>query len=54
MAVVESRLIRRTTPIPLDPGIVSEKKEETLAKLRQVRERTLAFMEETMERDLSK
>ena len=53
MAVVESRLIRRKTPIPLDPGIVCGK-EEMLAELRQVRERTLAFMEETMERDLSK
>jgi len=53
MAVVESRLIRRKTLIPLDPGIVHEK-EEMLAELRQVRERTLAFVEETMERDLSK
>ncbi len=53
MMVVESRLIRRKTPIPLDPGIVREK-EEMLVELRQVRERTLAFIEETMERDLSK
>ena len=53
MAVVESRLIRRKTPIPLDPGIVHEK-EEILAELRQVRERTLALIEETMDRDLSK
>ena len=53
MAVVESRVIRRKTPIPLDPGIVHEK-EEMLAELRQVRERTLAFIGETMERDLSK
>jgi uncharacterized damage-inducible protein DinB len=53
MAVAKSRLIRLKTPIPLDPEIVHEK-EEMLAGLRQVRERTLAFIEETMERDLSK
>jgi DinB superfamily len=53
MAVAKSRLIRLKTPIPLDPGIVCGK-EEMLAELRQVRERTLAFIEETMERDLSK
>jgi hypothetical protein len=53
MAVAKSRLIRLETPIPLDPGILHEK-EEMLAELRQVRERTLAFIEESMERDLSK
>jgi hypothetical protein len=53
MAVAKSRLIRLKTPIPLDPEIVCEKG-EMLAELRQVRERTLAFIEETMERDLSK
>jgi hypothetical protein len=53
MAVAESRLFRLKTPIPLDPGIVREK-EDMLAELRRVRERTLAFMEETMNRDLSK
>jgi len=53
MAVVESRLIRRKTPIPLDTQMVREK-EEMLAELREVRERTLAFIGETMERDLSK
>ena len=53
MAVVESRLIRRKTPIPLDTQIVREK-EEMLAELREVRERTLAFIGETMECDLSK
>ena len=52
MAVAKSRLIRLKTPIPLDPEIVREK-EEMLAELRQVRQRTLAFIEETMERDLS-
>jgi hypothetical protein len=53
MAVAESRLIRLKSPVPLDPRIVREK-EEMLAELRQVRERTLAFIEETMGRDLSK
>jgi uncharacterized damage-inducible protein DinB len=53
MVLVESRLIRRKTPIPLDAQIVREK-EEMLAELREVRERTLAFIEETTERDLSK
>ena len=53
MAVVESRLIRRKTPIPLDAQIVRQK-EEMLAELREVRERTLAFIGETRERDLSK
>jgi len=53
MAVVESRLIRRKTPIPVDTQLVRQK-EEMLAELREVRERTLAFIEETMERDLSK
>ncbi len=53
MAVVESRLIRRKTPVPLDTQIVREK-EEMLAELREVRERTLVFIGETRERDLSK
>jgi len=53
MAVTESRVIRLKSPVPLDPRIVREK-EEMLAELRQVRERTLAFIEETMGRDLSK
>jgi uncharacterized damage-inducible protein DinB len=53
MALVESRLIRRKTPIPLDAQIVRQK-EEMLAELQEVRERTLAFIGETRERDLSK
>ena len=53
MAVVESRLIRRKTPIPVDTQLVRQK-EEMLAELREVRERTLAFIKETMERGLSK
>lgn len=50
--LLESRLIRRKTPIPLDHGLFGNK-EEMLAELRAARERTLAFMEETKDRDLS-
>jgi uncharacterized damage-inducible protein DinB len=52
MAIVEARLIPRKTPIPLDPSLVCQK-EEMLAQLREVRGRTLAFMEETRGRDLT-
>lgn len=52
MAVVESRLIRRKSPLPNDPQLIRGK-EEMLAELRVVRERTLAFIEETRDRDLS-
>jgi hypothetical protein len=51
MALVEARLIRRKTPIPLDPDLVREK-EAMLAELRAVRERTLAFIDEKKDRDL--
>jgi hypothetical protein len=50
--LVERRLIRRKTPIPLDPGLIGSK-EEMMAELRAVRERTLAFLEETKGRDLT-
>jgi len=53
MMFVERRVIRRKAPGALEPHMVREK-EEMLAELRQIRERTLAFIEETMERDLSK
>ena len=53
MALVESRLIRRKTPIPLDTNMVREK-EQMLAELREVRERSLAFLTETREQDLRK
>lgn len=49
--LVESRLIRRKSPIPLDPGLVGHK-EEMMAELRAARERTLAFIEEKKDRDL--
>jgi len=52
LALVESRLVRRKTPIPLDPQLVREK-EAMLAELRDVRERSLAFLDETKNRDLS-
>lgn len=52
MAVVELRLIRRKSPIPIDDQTIGEK-EPMLAELREVRERTLAFIEETRGRDLS-
>ncbi len=50
--LVESRVIRRKSPIPLDPGLVSTK-EQMLGELRAARERPLAFLEETCKRDLS-
>src|SRR5262249_16086987 len=53
MALVKARVIRRKTPIPLDPTLVCEK-EDMLARLREVRERTLIFMEETKGKDLVK
>ena len=52
MALVEARVIRRKTPIPPDGRLVRQK-EEMLAELREVRQGTLAFIEETSGRDLS-
>jgi hypothetical protein len=52
MALVEARIVRRKTPVPLDPQLVQEK-ETMLATLREVRERTLAFLDETKSRNLS-
>jgi uncharacterized damage-inducible protein DinB len=52
LAIVELRWIRRKTPIPLDQELLANK-ETMLAGLRGVRERTLAFLSETRERDLS-
>ena len=51
LVVVEARLFRRKSPTPLDGQIFGEK-DEMLAELRGVRERTLAFIEETKGRDL--
>jgi DinB superfamily len=49
--LVEARLIRRKTPIPLDGTLIGSK-EEMLGELRAARERALAFLEETENRDL--
>ena len=51
MALVESRWIRRKSPIPIDQELLRDK-ELMLAGLREVRERSLAFLEETKGRDL--
>lgn len=50
--LVEARIIRRKSPIPLDPSLIGDK-EEMLGELRAARERTLAFLDETKTRDLS-
>ena len=52
MWLVESRIIRRKSPIPLDRGLLNGQ-EEMLGELRAARERTLAFLEEMSKRDLS-
>jgi len=52
MWLVESRIVRRKSPIPLDPSLLGNK-EEMLAELRGARERSLAFLNETEKRDLS-
>jgi len=52
MWLVEARVIRRKTPLPLDHSLLGSK-EAMLAELRAVRERSLAFLEETNRRDLS-
>ena len=51
MALVESRLVRRKSPIPIGRELLRNK-EEMLAELRAVRERTQAFLAETSDRDL--
>lgn len=50
--LVTVRVLRRKTTIPLDPALVGEK-EQMLAQLRAVRERTLVFLEERRKRDCS-
>lgn len=49
--LVEARIVRRKSPIPLDPELIGNK-EEMLGELRTTRERALAFLEETRNRDL--
>jgi len=50
--IVEKRWIRRKSPLALEPELLGDK-EAMLAEFREVRERTLAFLEETKGRDLS-
>lgn len=52
MALVESRWIRRKTPVAVEPEMLRDK-EVMLAELRTVRERSLAFLEETRSRNLA-
>lgn len=52
MWLVEARVIRRKSPVPLDESLLGAK-EAMLGSLRQVRERTMAFISETERRDLS-
>jgi hypothetical protein len=51
MALVESRWIRRKAPAPVEPEMLRDK-EGMLAELRTVRERSLAFLEETRDRNM--
>jgi hypothetical protein len=51
LALVEARLLKAQSPLPVDPEMLGEK-ETMLAELREIRERMLAFIEETKERDL--
>lgn len=53
MVLVESRLIPRKTPIPLDPALIQEK-DEMLVQLRETRACTQSFIEETVGKDLRK
>jgi hypothetical protein len=43
MMIVEARVIRGKAPVPPEPQVIRER-EEMLAELRGVRERTLALM----------
>jgi uncharacterized damage-inducible protein DinB len=52
IALVHSRIIRRKSPVQVEPGMLRDK-EDMLAELREVRGRTLAFLEEMKSRDLS-
>ena len=53
LKLVESRMLRRRSPRAMEPQNVGDK-EIMLADLREARERTLAFIEETRDRDLSR
>jgi hypothetical protein len=49
--LVESRVVRRKSPIPVTAESLHDK-EKMLAELRDARERSLAFLEETRHREL--
>jgi uncharacterized damage-inducible protein DinB len=51
MALVESRWIRRKSPVAIEPEMLDDK-DVMLAELGTVRERSLAFLEETRGRNL--
>jgi uncharacterized damage-inducible protein DinB len=53
MIVVEARFFPRKSPFSVENDALGSK-EEMLAEFREVRERTLAFLEETKRRDLGK
>jgi hypothetical protein len=53
LVLVESRVIKRKVPAIVTQSSDFCDKETTLAQLRSVRERTLAFLQETQHRDLS-
>jgi DinB superfamily len=52
MWLVEARVVRRKSPIPLDPSLISAK-ENMLRQMGQTRQATLQFLEETSGRKLS-
>ena len=52
LALVEARVVRRKVPAIVTPSTKLAAKETMLAELQSVRERTLAFLEETRHRDL--
>jgi hypothetical protein len=52
IGLVEARLIKQKAPVAVTPEILEEK-ETMLAGLREMRERTLAFLEETKGRNLA-
>src|ERR1700759_2646018 len=51
LSLVQARGVKHGSPLPVDPERLSEK-ETMLAALRNIRERMLAFIDETKERNL--
>jgi hypothetical protein len=52
LVLVEARVVKRKAPMPVDPEMIAEK-ETMLAALRDIRERMLAFIDETKDRNLA-